>query len=267
MARAAAAFVLVVLALPLASCGGGGAGGVPQAPLAAAAAATRDSETLRFSMSGAFEFAGHSSAFEGHGVADNSSGRSSMSLSSQSAVGGDQTDTEMVSDGSVLYLRSPELGRWIKFDFAKLDEDLGGDFGSMLLVGGRSDPVEVLAYLDAAGSVEVVGTERVRGVETTHYRGKVDFALYADLLEEDDADAAQGIRELVEEAGGSLIVPLDVWVDDDDHVRRESYELSVAREFSMKATMELYDFGAELDIEVPKGDVTDLTEILEEPGG
>jgi hypothetical protein len=264
MRWAVLACVLAAVALPLAGCGGGG--GVTESPLAAAATATRSSETMRFSMSGTFTLAGHSAAFEGLGSADTGSGRSSMSLSSQAASTG-QTDTDMVMDGSVLYIRSPELKRWVKFDFEKLGEDVGGGIDSMLMVGGRSNPIEVLAYLDAAGPVEVLGTERVRGVETTHYRGEVDFARYADVLEEDDEDAAKRIRNLVDEAGGRLIVPLDVWVDADDRVRRESYELSIANDFSMKTTMELYDFGVDVDVEVPEGDVTDLTDILEKPGG
>ncbi len=135
-------------------------------------------------------------------------------------------------------------------------------------------------YLRGIGSdVTEVGTEQVRGDETTHYKGTVD-------LEEAAAAAPAESRKALEKAlaqTGSSTVPVEVWVDEQGRTRRVLTTIALpdglpgaaapapsasAGAGSVAATIEFYDFGVAADIAAPPaGEVTDLTSQLDQGGG
>ena len=95
---------------------------------------------------------------------------------------------------------------------------------------GEGDPARLLETLEAAGAFEAVGSERVRGVETTRYRGTVASSR------------------------------IDVWVGADGLVRRAT----VGDGDGTNVELELYDFGADVEIEPPPADeVTELGDLLQ----
>ena len=87
---------------------------------------------------------------------------------------------EVVQDGDVAYLRFPAIDAqlpsgktWIKA--TEGDAAVGGFDFHELESFSRSDPRELLdALRTLSGDLETVGTEELRGVETTHYRAVVD---------------------------------------------------------------------------------------------
>lgn len=280
--------LLLLAALALAACGGGDGTDVeeglvtaPTDALAAAATATEAAGSYRAEIEITMEgFAPEPVTMKAEGVfsRDPILARVTMDMSDLARGTGivQIGEVELVMDGVVVYMRmpflqeiSPGLKPWIKFDLEKLGEQQGLDLGQLMQFGTQSDPSQALAYLRAASDdVEEVGTETVRGVETTHYRMTVELARVADAAPPEQREALRAQTEQLRELSGISEVPTEVWVDDEGLVRRQQLTYRNTRfgpgqEGDMTLTMELYDFGVEVDVEPPPADeVTDIGELL-----
>jgi hypothetical protein len=167
----------------------------------------------------------------------------------------------------VMYMRSATFGElpggaeWMKLD---LSEQVGSQMQTM-------DPREQLKMLRSSKDFEEVGSERVRGVPTTHYKATVDQGDEVDRLRDEGEDAAADFLEKVIEANdGVETVDVEAWVARDKTIRRMKMEIpfslgAAPAGGSMVMTMDLYDFGIEPDIELPSDDeVFDATNIARE---
>jgi hypothetical protein len=208
---------------------------------------------------------------EGEFDAEAQVGRMTFDMSDLGAAeGADLGEAEMIFEQLVVYMKFPFLQQvrpgmkpWLKFDLQKLGEQEGIDLGGLEQLN-QSDPSQALAYLKAAsGDIEEVGTEEIRGVETTHYELTVDLRKVV--------EQAPGQKENVErviEQSGIEKVPTQVWIDGDGQVRRmellyEGMRFGQDQTGDMAMTMELFDFGVEVDVEPPPADqVTDVSELL-----
>lgn len=125
-----------------------------------------------------------------------------------------------------------EAGSWIETPVPAADDD--DVFGNVL-----QDPSVILERLrDEARSFTEAGPDEVRGDATTRWRAEVD---------REAVDSGEGLW--TDEDGD--VVSVDVWIDDQDRLRRiEAGGL----------TLELWDFGVDVDVEVP-------ADVLEMPGG
>jgi hypothetical protein len=61
---------------------------------------------------------------------------------------------------------------WLKLDAEIAERGRPEELGQL----DQGDPSKALAYLGTRGDFEEIGTEQVRGVETTHYKGAIDLA-------------------------------------------------------------------------------------------
>ena len=118
----------------------------------------------------------------------------------------------------------------------------------------------------AGGDIEKVGEEDVRGVATTHYKATIDFERYPELVPADERAAARASMRQLIKLTGARTAPVEVWVDDDDLVRRleQTTKLTIpgAGPMSMVQQLELYDFGTKVDIDVPDpAEVADMTDL------
>jgi hypothetical protein len=180
---------------------------------------------------------------------------------------------QMVVDGDTAYMRMPMLdaltgsGGWLSLT----PEDLGQATGSMGLGAGTSDPSQMLETLrGVADDVEEVGTEEVRGVETTHLRATVDIDK---ALAEVPAEQREQLQRQLESLDmGDAGIPVDVWVDGDSLVRRMTMDLGQllgpamgAEGGSASMTIEFFDYGADVSVEVP--DASEVTPFSEALGG
>lgn len=113
--------------------------------------------------------------------------------------------------------------KWIAFEDDSSDNafDAVSGFGA----GSLASPQDAVEFLRDVWGVEEIGRETLRGVETTHFQGVIDFkAMLAEL------DATQ-LAELESELGGASIgdvfgdFPINVWIDDDDVMRRFTLEM------------------------------------------
>jgi hypothetical protein len=175
-------------------------------------------------------------------------------------------ELELVFADNVVYYHLPPGtlpgGKdWIKIDVEALGNSAGVDF-AQLAQGNQSDPAQYLRWLWAVGEdIEELGTETVRGVETTHYRATVDLDRVVEAAEPEVRDATRVWIDLLKKQLDLGEVPIDVWVDEDGLVRRieQEYEISGTQ---TQIRMELDDFGIEVDAEAPPADeVIDLGEL------
>lgn len=235
MRRAVLLVVVLATAFGLAACGGSETTApqpVPKVDVAQAAKRTVDAGSARFSLSGE---GGPGGSFTGEGELAGDRGRLELHFS-EAAGGLFPADVEVVYAGGALYARFSGLagllpglatgGRdWLRVDLGADGEALG----EYLDLGG-GDPTRLLETLEAAGAFDEVGSERVRGVETTRYRGTVASSR------------------------------VDVWVAVDGLVRR----VAVSDGEGTDVRLELFDFGADVEIERPPADeVAELGDFLQ----
>jgi hypothetical protein len=131
------------------------------------------------------------------------------------------------------------------------------------LSGQQNDPTQVLAFLKgAADDVEAVGTENVRGTETTHYRATVDLRK---AIEGADGITDPETFERFLEQIDDETVDVDVWIDDDGRARRMEYGMAMQLPqgaVEIESAMDWFDFGTEVDVEPPPADqVTDISDL------
>lgn len=184
------------------------------------------------------------------------------------------------SDAVVQYMKFPgleeETGKeWMRIDVGAAITEICPDIDFAALLNTQSgDPTAGLTSLEGAKSVKELGTETVRGEQTKHYRVTVDIR---DVAE----NAPEEAREAMKEFASWYVDPIqtsEVWIDDDGRARRletttDSANLKLPdclggaqseNPFQGKTTvsMELFDFGKDVDIEVPPAnDVIDLAEL------
>jgi hypothetical protein len=162
--------------------------------------------------------------------------------------------TKMITDGTDVYMKGP------------LAETYGGDgktWGRLDMADmpgvspqANQDPSQYLDFLRAAGGEpEEVGTELVRGTETTHYATEMEFG---DLLAQgrDLEEYAEQFEEVGADVGP---VAVEAWIADDGLPRRMSMEMEVTgvpglpdEVMNMQVTVELFDYGVEVDVTPPK---------------
>jgi hypothetical protein len=175
------------------------------------------------------------------------------------------------SDGLVLYMQFPFLTEmmrtdkpWIRIDVAKAGRELGIDIGQLMQVG--QDPVQQLGQLRTiTDDLEEVGPETVRDLATTHYRGTVDLREYDELFPENERPKIRKSIESMIELMGKPTYPVDVWIDQEQLVRRMSFEFTQQTpegDMPMAMTMEFFDFGRPVEVKLPAAsDTIDITEL------
>jgi hypothetical protein len=140
-----------------------------------------------------------------------------------------------------------------------LGADEVGDATSTFGVGGgTTDPDAVLASLEnAEAEVVEIGTETVRGVETRHLQATVDDEALA-VLTAEAGDTSSPAADPA--AAGDYVI--DLWVGVDDG-RLYRYQVEVPAQavvgddvpaHTAMIVLELFDYGAEVQIEAPPAD-------------
>ena len=272
-----AALFAVLLTFGITACGGDS---VALDPVAEAATKTADASSMRIEMRMAMaapEFGTKPITVTTRGIA--AGNRSAMSMRMPAVDGVDLGQFEFRLDGLVMYMRmpflqaaAPQLKPWIKIDLREAGKDLGIDLDALLELSTQTDPTKALDFLKAAGEVEELGDATVRGVQTTRYKGVIDLERYADQVEKTGGGkvAASSIRKAMELTGNSTM-PIELWIDENSLVRRMAWEQAVSAEpgkdpTTVKATMDLFDYGADVKVVIPPDDQTSSLDELEKLG-
>ena len=209
---------LLALVLPLAACGGGSkssSGGSAAANVESAAANTLAAGSEHVTVFARAEVGGQQIAVTGSGAFDTKERLGSVKGALNAASV--STEIDEVTQGTVVYLSSPLVAAvlptgksWLRIDISKV---------AALGVLAQQDPSQALSFLDSLKDVKKVGTERIDGVFTTHYRGTLSSGTY------------------------------DVWTGDDGYVHR--IEVVSSGSTKVTATSTLSQFGAAVHVIVP----------------
>ena len=183
---------------------------------------------------------------------------------------------QIVIDDTTAYLRVPMLAALTgESDWLSLSQDELGLAGDTFGLGaGANDPTKMLETLRGVTDGDLVeqGTEEVRGVGTTHLTAVVDLSKAVAQVPEAQRAA---VEEMLEGIDPSLArMPVDVWIDGDGLVRRMSMQLggvltaAMGTEATASVTIEMFDYGEPVEIEVPAAaETTPYRDVLGAFGG
>jgi hypothetical protein len=259
---------LFVLAVALAMFawpqgGDGGSGGLLNA-IAKAAERTQREPGGRAAMHATVSSPDRSYTMTGGMVFDTQTGRSRVVLTMPDPNSSGSVKVQAVIDGTVMYIQLGNLGslpggaEWMSLDFSSFGLEKDSPLPS------NGDAMGELELLEAAtGGVRKLGTEDVRGVPTTRYRGTVGVGEQAKHLREEGAE--EGFTSYAEENGTPL--QIDAWIDTKGLVRRMKYvKTDPAKDGKGPTTMDMrvdfLKFGDVPEIEVPdSSEVFDGTDL------
>lgn len=150
--------------------------------------------------------------------------------------------------------------QWTTLDLDRLyddrERDAANSAGSNLL-----NPAYLVDLLGGAltGSIEEAGTEDLRGDRVTRYRFNVSPETAFEDAPDDRREAVQSVLTLMG-AHGEEVVPMEAWLDAEGRPRRVSLSLRQKRDrhttFRMNVALDLFDFGASFDIQLPEREAT-----------
>jgi hypothetical protein len=243
-------------------------------PVAQAATNTANAGTVQLSMTGSVSASGIEIPLRSTGAFDLKNKRGHMEVTTSVPGKGDIKIEELL-DGLVVYMRSdaltsnlPDGKHWIKLDLQKLGKSEGLDMNSAMSTGG-SDPTQMLSYLNAASdSIDRIGTQVVRGTQTTHYHVVVDLLKIASTVPAAKQAAVRRTFRHEVELVGTHTIPIDVWIDSQGLVRREHFDISmhpatVTVPVEMEMTIDFFDFGAPVHVVPPPARmVADLADLV-----
>jgi LppX_LprAFG lipoprotein len=276
MRRLVPVAVIAALALTLGACGSGS--GSSSAPadglgatklIAASADKAAAAKTARMSGEVTVNVGGKSSKLPLDGILDFETGafQFKYDFGQLGIPGGGASQIEARMVDGVMYMNLGSLGgknglssvtggkTWLKLDLAKFGAGAGGSGSAGGL--GDANPGGVLDSLRGAGDVQKVGTDTLRGVETTHYRATID-------PQKALAKAPAALREKAKAGLDQLKgpFPIDVWIDGDGQTRKISMDVDAAAG-KVSTTIEYYDFGVDVDVSAPPAsDVFDFSSLL-----
>ena len=218
----------------------------PIALLSSAPDALRDKGSAHLKATMAMQVAGHDVSFVMDGATEFATNRGTFTMS----VFGQTFD--FVSDGETVYVHLPEMLRGSSTaEWVAIPAKAGGFTGTMDSTTGFLE-----ALRGVAGDVREVGTEDVNGVSTTHYQATIDLQKALDAVP--DAQREQARAGLDQLGTGSM--PVDVWLSSDGIPVRMVLTMDAPQGAgllggsTMRMTLDLTDFGAPVDVQVPPED-------------
>jgi hypothetical protein len=247
---------LAGVAVLAAGCGSQVAGGPSQAGTLTAAVTRTGAQTARVAATITMQMQGMSFSFTATGLFDFAHSRGSLGM--QQPIG----MTELFVPPNVYVKFSaaggpslPKGKKWLVIG----DGMLGGTGAGAALspfspFGGTADPADLLKSLTGiAGSEKKVGTATMRGVAVTDYQVNIDPAKAAARL---PSSQRASFRQFAATLGSGAI-PVDVWVDGQNLVRRIQVSLHLPADSGVPAgarlteSTDFYDFGVPVRVAAP----------------
>ena len=236
-------------------------GGSSEEIISAAASATEEAGSARVASEQVTTVQGQDLTTTLEGTVDLASGDSDSTLE-LSIPGQEKQSSQLITKDAIAYIEAsafpgaPTDTEWISIDF----EAAGAQMG-INLEAFRQNGAGQLGYLSEVTEVEEVGTETVRDAETTHYRFVTDLA----ALAENGPEELRSSYEQLMQITGAEEIPTQVWIDDDDLVRRIVTDFEIdqqGQQITQQSTVEYYEFGVEVDVQPPpESDTVDITEL------
>ena len=255
--------LLIAAGVALGGCGGGGTSSNPPAvsQVTRAAYVTSQGPGFKMLMTLSGDVGGESVSLNMSAAVDEHDKRGSLSETV------DGKTVESIFDLPYVYVRvpgKPIKGKpWGRFNVVAYTQSLGLS-GS---VSTSSDPSQWIDFLKAAGQATTVGSQTLRGVPTTHYHVLVDLGRYATVVPAQLRAAAQDEAALLKRISGQQTLPIDVWVDGHNLVRKYQVQVPLCYQgerASESLSAELYGYGTQtVPVPPPASEASELTSELD----
>ncbi len=224
---ALATFLVVVLGLSAATVAhraGHSEASVSIGYLSAAQAKTAKINDLSMTMTMTMTMSGHKVTVRFAG--EMSQKPRLMSLTTDLPEGLGRLDERVV--GKTLYMHTDTTNvqgkHWLAYTTSS-------DFNGVV---GQTNPLETLQSVTAAdGAVKRAGTSKVHGVQTTHYKAKLDPKAVLAKLPKEMSDAFGANQDIV---NALPEIPVDIYIADDGTIRRFTEDMNFS---GMKMSMDL----------------------------
>ncbi|MFJ4540916.1 DUF1396 domain-containing protein [Streptomyces tibetensis] len=176
-------------------------------------------------------------------------------------------DKAMYLGGGAEMAKEMDGKRWLKFDLS--GSDAAKDLDKMGSPSqAEQNPAAESTFLTGAKDVKKVGSEKVEGVETTHYTGTATLAdLRASLKDSKGETRKQREKSIKQyEKLGVDKLTMDMWVDGEDHTKQFRMK-GKADKGPMDMTITFLDYNKPVTVTAPPAkDVADLSEMFKELG-
>jgi hypothetical protein len=174
-------------------------------------------------------------------------------------------DKAMYLGGGAEMAKEMDGKRWLKFDLsgseAAKDMDRMGSTSQ-----AEQNPAAESTFLTGAKDVKKVGSEKVEGVETTHYTGTVTLDDLRASLKDDKAETRKQREKSIKqyEKLGVDKLTMDMWVDGEDHTKQFRMK-GQADKGPMDMTITFLDYNKPVTVTAPPTkEVADLSEMFKE---
>jgi hypothetical protein len=175
--------------------------------------------------------------------------------------------------GDVIYLDYPalsaELGggkQWMEIDLSKASSL--GSLSTLLDSARNENPTTQIAALIASGDISKVGTETVRGQQTTHYAGTLDASQLLSASNSAAGLTASQLSSLKSEikSVGMSSVKIDLWVASNGLPVEEKYSEQTSAG-AVVGDLYMSDWGSPVSVGAPPAsEVTNMTNQLNSAG-
>jgi hypothetical protein len=233
-----------------------------------AAVAKAQAETTRIAITTTMQTPGMSVSFTQTGEFDFAHSRGVISMQAPMAITAVFVPPKMyikLPGGSGAAL--PKGKTWLAVPVGILGGDAVG-LGSSLGPFGGGNPADLLASLTAiSGSERKLGAATIRGVPVTGYQVNIDPAKAAARVPNWERASFQQFAKSL----GSGTIPVDVWVDGQNQVRRVRLSLSTPGgadvlgapgKTKLVESTDYYDFGVPVHVSAPPAaEVADLSQL------
>lgn len=229
-----------------------GAGGDPVVTLHRAADTLRGAGTSKATTSMEMATGGTRVTIRGRGVYDyrHLIGRLTVVLPEDPAGTSEHRPiTELLAPGA-LFMKNRGAGvppdKWVRVETASLSD-------GNLVTGGATDPYAAAEVLRGTRTATYVGNTEVAGTPVRHYRGTADLTSAARSASADNKAALRAAAK----GFAAAEVPFDVYLDEEGRIRKLRQRFSFVNGMEKTAvavasTTLLYDFGAPVDVRLPR---------------
>ncbi|MFF2998990.1 LppX_LprAFG lipoprotein [Streptomyces sp. NPDC057950] len=172
-------------------------------------------------------------------------------------------DKAMYLGGGQAVAKELDGKSWMKFDLSGAASGPGA--GKLPSQAGQ-DPSQESTYLTGSKDVKKVGTEKVDGVRTTHYKGTVTLDdLRASLKDEDKATREKREKSLKQyEDLGADKLTMDMWIGPDDHTKQVRVR-AAADKGPFDVTLTFLDYNKPVTVKAPPAkDTVDLAAMMKD---
>jgi LppX_LprAFG lipoprotein len=237
----------VALALIAGGCGEESVDDNPLAALDTAARKTKAAESFEQQFMMESDLEGAVMSMEGEGTFSADSTRGVMTADME--IEGDKLAFDAIVDEGVMYLKSDDIPLPDGKEWFKTSDPPANTLS----------PSEFVSFLRGSEGVENVGTEEIRGEQTTHFRGPLDWER---LAQETDSELIRSLENTPQIKQMRFIV--DVWVASTGLPSRLAMDVTAPEQAdgSMTVTAEMLEYNVDVDVEAPPA-----SEVAELPGG